>query len=71
MGDFDNSFGGTLITVKDSLGEIGLEAGRVSFSTDTVAIAGAVLSATASGSSGQHLRLTINGTIYKIALLNN
>jgi len=29
-----------------------------------------LLSATSSGSSGQHLTLTINGTPYKIALLN-
>lgn len=30
-----------------------------------------LLSASASGSSGQHLALTIGGTVYKIALLNN
>lgn len=31
----------------------------------------ALLSATAGGSSGQHLRIVINGVTYKIALLNN
>jgi len=29
-----------------------------------------LLSATSTGSSGQHLCLTIGGTVYKIALLN-
>lgn len=71
MGDFDNSFNGTLITLKDNVGDIDLDASRVNFTTDTVTITGTVLSGTASGASGQHLRLTINGTIYKIALLNN
>lgn len=71
MGDFDNALNGTVITVKDGLGDIDIDAGRVNFTTSTVTITGAVLSGTASGSSGQHLRITINGTIYKIALLNN
>jgi hypothetical protein len=71
MGDFDNAFDGTLITVKDDLGDIDIDAARVNFTTDTVTITGTVLSGTASGSSGQHLKITINGTVYKIALLNN
>jgi len=71
MGDFDAVGNGTLITIKDGPGDIDLDGARVNFTTDAVTITGAVLSGTASGASGQHLRLTINGTIYKIALLNN
>ena len=45
--------------------------GTASATTGLILNGDTLTSATAGGSSGQHLRLTINGIQYKIALLNN
>ena len=57
LGDWAGGFGSTFLTVNDA-------AGYVEFSTNQ-------RFATAGGSSGQHLRIRIGSTFYKIALLNN
>ena len=57
LGDWAGGFGSTFLTVNDA-------AGYIEFSTNQ-------RFATAGGSSGQHLRIRIGSTFYKIALLNN
>lgn len=56
LGDGAGNYNGTRITVDDAQQRINMD--------------GAIMSSGAGGSSGQHLQLWINGTLYKIALLN-
>jgi len=54
--------GGIVLKTKDAVAGSG---------TGLVLTGNTLLSASSSGSSGQHLALTINGVVYKIQLLNN
>lgn len=59
--------------------QVGNTAGNLELAVNSTGAGGTItltggtdlLQGTAGGSSGQHLKLTINGVIYKIALLNN
>ena len=72
FGDFSGSYNGTSIDIKDTAKAINLIAsgGTILFSTDLLNFVGTLTSGSAGGNSGQHLQVTINGTAYKIALLN-
>lgn len=63
-GDTDLAHNQTTIQIDDNNNEIALNAGSI------VLNGGALISGTSGGNSGDHLVLTINGTTYKIALLN-
>lgn len=63
FGDFNAVNKNTYIYIED-----GNE--TIYFRTNTLDFTGALLSGSASGNSGQHLQLTINGNQYKIELLN-
>lgn len=71
FGDYDGVFTGANITVLPD-GTININASnKLILNTNlSIEMTGLITSPTAGGSSGQHLELTINGTKYKIALLN-
>lgn len=81
FGDFSPVGNGTVISIKDSAKVINLECGggaislytnggNLNLGANQLFLTGTLTSGSASGSSGQHLQVTINGTAYKIALLN-
>jgi hypothetical protein len=72
FGDYNNFGNNTHIYIADGAKLIQLysNGGQVDISADLLTFNGAIISPTASGSSGDHLQVTINGTPYKIALLN-
>lgn len=64
FGDFNNVNSGTSFIIDDA-------STKMTFNTQFLNFVGASLSSnTAGGNSGRHLVLTLNGTQYKIALLN-
>ena len=71
FGDIDGVFTGANISVSPD-GTININASnKLIFNTNlSIEMTGLITSPTAGGSSGEHLELTINGTKYKIALLN-
>jgi len=68
FGDYNGTNNNTQIYCDDSNGELGLVMENTFSLSDNGT--GNIISATASGSSGDHLVVTINGNQYKIALLN-
>jgi hypothetical protein len=58
------------ITCPDPTSTITLGAENFNFSANFIRLNGSLLSGTASGASGQHLKINVNGTNYKISLLN-
>jgi hypothetical protein len=72
LGDFSGIQFGTHIRVKDGTKQIVLftSGGEIYTEADLLTFSGALTSGSASGSSGQHLQVTINGTPYKIKLEN-
>lgn len=71
LGDYNNA-GGFYINVNTGLSEIFMNApgGQIFMQTDLISMNGALTTGSSSGSSGQHLQITINGSTYVIALLN-
>jgi hypothetical protein len=72
FGDFNTLNNGTFLSVRDNSKVIKLNTvgGEISQEADLLRFTGALTSGSAGGSSGQHLQVTINGTAYKIQLLN-
>ena len=85
MGDFDGINFGSAIIIDDlsaiisiaasqiismASTDINLAAGNFNLGTNFIRFNGSLTSGTASGASGQHLKINVNGTNYKIALLN-
>lgn len=72
LGDFDGINNSTFVNVSDTAKQIRLytSGGEIGFDCDLLNFNGVLTSGSASGSSGQHLQVTINGTPYVIALLN-
>jgi hypothetical protein len=75
LGDYQNSFDSTKLVLDDTNTSILISSSQVSGSTtiegNSLVFTGANLeSNTSSGSSGQHLVITLNGTIYHIDLKN-
>jgi len=75
FGDFNGANNSTYIQVDDSAGIMVFNMGGAEFHyTQELRYSdsgsGALLSASSGGSSGQHLKININGTNYKIALSN-
>lgn len=85
MGDFDGINFGSAIIIDDLAAiisiaasqiismastDINLTAGNFVLGTNLIRFNGSLTSGTASGASGQHLQINVNGTNYKIALLN-
>lgn len=58
------------ITCSDPLSQITLTAENFALIANSIRFNGSLTSGTASGASGQHLKINVNGTNYKIALLN-
>jgi hypothetical protein len=72
FGDYNTFGGNTHIYIADSAKLIQLYTvnGQVDTNADLLTFNGALTSGSAGGSSGQHLKVTINGTQYKIKLEN-
>ena len=72
FGDFDGVFTSANIQVLGS-GVVSINAtSKLILNTnESIEMTGLITSPTAGGNSGEHLKLTINGTIYKIQLLDN
>lgn len=58
------------IVCTDPSSVMSLSAGNFILGTNLIRFNGSLTSGTASGASGQHLQINVNGTNYKIALLN-
>lgn len=70
LGDYDLAFNQNFIEIDDLFSAIEIKCNFLTLTTNDIRIGGQVTAATAGGSSGQHLKIQINGTNYKIALLN-
>jgi hypothetical protein len=72
FGDYKGVSNATALFINDSIKQIRLRAssGEISFSTDLLLFDGSLTTPSASGNSGQHLKVNINGTNYVIQLLN-
>lgn len=85
MGDFNGINFGSAIVIDDLAAvisiasgqiismastDINLVAGNFTLGANFISFNGSLTSGTASGASGQHLQINVNGTNYKIALLN-
>jgi len=70
FGDLDGMFTGSYINITPD-GNVALNGLKIFLNTNTsIEMNGAITATTAGGSSGLHLELTINGTKYKIQLLD-
>lgn len=70
FGDIDGMFIGSYIQITPD-GSVALNGSKIFLNTNSsIEMNGAITSTTAGGSSGEHLELTINGTKYKIQLLD-
>lgn len=71
FGDIDGMFTGANIQIASN-GNISISATTklILNTNESIEMSGLITSPTAGGSSGEHLELTINGTKYKIQLLN-
>jgi len=70
FGDLDGMFAGSYIQITPD-GNVALNGLKIFLNTNTsIEMNGAITATTAGGNAGLHLELTINGTKYKIQLLN-
>jgi hypothetical protein len=72
LGDYNGTGNTSHISIKDSGKNITLSTngGIITNICDSLVFSGALTTGSASGNSGQHLQVTINGTPYVIQLLN-
>lgn len=71
LGDFNNDINGTCITFNDEELDMLLRADNsITLNTNQIFANGTLIQSTSGGSSGDHLKININGTPYVIALLN-
>jgi len=71
FGDMDGAFAGNLIQIKPD-GNMSITSSKLILNVDNlIEMNGLLTSVSAGGSAGLHLKLTINGTKYKIQLLDD
>lgn len=71
FGDMDGYTSNSLLDINSAIGLVKIISSKLSLNADSeIELNGLLTSPTAGGSSGLHLELTINGTKYKIQLLD-